>query len=574
MSGGAGPEVRADTGSALAPLLDVIAPLIDVTVPRELARAAGRARNLALLGAGLPWLLPRSASLATADLSSVIRGSAAFAVAAVAAHVVRRRERGALVAVGACVAAAVVAGYPARAAWPFVLGAVIVATLVLAQLRSRSGASFAAPDPPAPWIGNLAWGFATALVFREFAALPMHVPTGSMEPTIHAARPGASGDFLAVDRNAYLFRDPQRWDVAVFDFPLHRSTEFVKRIVALPGETIEIRDGDLWIDDRIARKPPLLQETMWRETFPRPGPLAEPHKVPQDWTAADRSTGGGWAIDGDRVRCTPPAAAKESVLKFTRRLDQGDVRVRCVAEPSPGAGVALRVTSRGRRVTFSLRTGPDAAGVQGLDVDGVPAAANEAVFLKRPASIELAVADGEAVARIDAVEVWRAEVPPGTSRQHGVEIAVRGGPVTFRDLRVDLDQQWIPAADGTTTWKVPPDSFFVLGDNARQSEDSRAWTVSEVAVRGRDRPLRFPLQYPDDRGAPRPNVRRDGEHLVFEDTDGVLRRVPRGDVEVRRDGIAAPFVPRDHLLGRAGFVFWSFELGSQGSEWFRPRFLR
>ena len=65
---------------------------------------------------------------------------------------------------------------------------------------------------------------------------------------------------------AYEFAEPQRWDVIVFKFPGEATTNYIKRLVGLPGETIRIQHGDLWLRQQdgswqIARKPPT---SCWR----------------------------------------------------------------------------------------------------------------------------------------------------------------------------------------------------------------------------------------------------------------------------------------------------------------------
>ncbi|MEQ8849323.1 signal peptidase I [Botrimarina sp.] len=72
-----------------------------------------------------------------------------------------------------------------------------------------------------------------------------------------------SGDRLLVSKYAYSFGDPQRWDVAVFKYPGDSETNYIKRVVGLPGEELRVFDGDLWTrpldapdaEFQIARKP-------------------------------------------------------------------------------------------------------------------------------------------------------------------------------------------------------------------------------------------------------------------------------------------------------------------------------
>jgi signal peptidase I len=62
------------------------------------------------------------------------------------------------------------------------------------------------------------------------------------------------GDRLLIDRTAFALRQPRRWEVVVFRAPEDANQLFVKRIVGLPGETVAIRDGEVWINgERISR---------------------------------------------------------------------------------------------------------------------------------------------------------------------------------------------------------------------------------------------------------------------------------------------------------------------------------
>ena len=66
--------------------------------------------------------------------------------------------------------------------------------------------------------------------------------------------PRNDGDQLLVSKYAYLFDDPNRWEVVVFLNPNNPNQAYVKRVVGLPGETIYVRDGDVYIDGRLQQK--------------------------------------------------------------------------------------------------------------------------------------------------------------------------------------------------------------------------------------------------------------------------------------------------------------------------------
>src|SRR5262249_11557325 len=63
-----------------------------------------------------------------------------------------------------------------------------------------------------------------------------------------------AGDRLLVDKNVFEFRGPRRWEVAVFRNPSDMSKPYVKRVVGLPGEWVQVRDGDVYINGQLARK--------------------------------------------------------------------------------------------------------------------------------------------------------------------------------------------------------------------------------------------------------------------------------------------------------------------------------
>jgi signal peptidase I len=102
---------------------------------------------------------------------------------------------------------------------------------------------------------------ALVLTFQAQIAKPYRIPTASMEPTLHCAKPadfcqGRFSDRVIADRLAYRFRDPERGEIVVFDAPPaaqrcglgEGSSTFVKRLIGLPGELVSERDGIVYVD--------------------------------------------------------------------------------------------------------------------------------------------------------------------------------------------------------------------------------------------------------------------------------------------------------------------------------------
>ena len=90
-----------------------------------------------------------------------------------------------------------------------------------------------------------------------------YVSGSSMENTLH------HGDNLIVDKLTYRFSKPKRYDIIVFPFRYQEKTYYIKRIIGLPGETIQIQDGVIWIDGEV------LQESYGREVMKNAGLAAD-----------------------------------------------------------------------------------------------------------------------------------------------------------------------------------------------------------------------------------------------------------------------------------------------------------
>jgi signal peptidase I len=90
---------------------------------------------------------------------------------------------------------------------------------------------------------------ALALVIRHFVVQAFKIPSGSMIPTLLV------GDHLLVNKLVYRFRSPERGEVVVFKFPQDRKTDFIKRVVGRPGDTVALADGTLLVNGQAAPDP-------------------------------------------------------------------------------------------------------------------------------------------------------------------------------------------------------------------------------------------------------------------------------------------------------------------------------
>jgi signal peptidase I len=136
------------------------------------------------------------------------------------------------------------------------------------------------------WLLTIAIAVAVVLAVKAWVVNPYRIPSASMEPTLHCARPeldceGDRSDRVLVNRFAYHLHAPRRGDVVVFDTPstalriCGSSGIYVKRLIGLPGETWSERQGVVYIDGRPLRERYLEQSRRDHETYPprriRPG---------------------------------------------------------------------------------------------------------------------------------------------------------------------------------------------------------------------------------------------------------------------------------------------------------------
>jgi signal peptidase I len=128
--------------------------------------------------------------------------------------------------------------------------------------RAAKGGAEAAPN----WIVEFCRSFfpviLAVLLLRSFIAEPFRIPSGSMIPTLLV------GDFILVNKFAYGLRDPvfhirflgngapERGDVVVFRWPRDTKTDFIKRIVGVPGDHIEYRNKILYVNGEVAKQQP------------------------------------------------------------------------------------------------------------------------------------------------------------------------------------------------------------------------------------------------------------------------------------------------------------------------------
>jgi signal peptidase I len=351
--------------------------------------------------------------------------------------------------------------------------------------------------------------------------------------------PDVVGDRVLVDKSAFLLRSgyetaapspptpfpqkaggafggPERFDVVAFHHPQRAAEVFIKRVVGLPGEAIQVRDGDLYVDGRIVRKTLDQQRALGvlvhdASHMPQPG-----FDVPRRWIADDGAS--RWQINGGRFvhpggtadgstdwleyrhlahRPGQPDQFMEAPIDDQSAYNQGWPRRVEDIRPVADIRLSLRVVKLANEgwLLVEMRDGQrHYSFALGGKQRGFYAAVNDRqviidrlawdMFTRRPFVLEMSIVDHQFLVAIDGdlvVEnVYPAESPaPPPTRP--VAIGVCGPQVEIDQVRLYRDVYYTRPIGVRARWgierpyRLGADEYFVLGDNSSDSDDSRSW---------------------------------------------------------------------------------------------------
>jgi len=456
---------------------------------------------------------------------------------------------------------------------------------------SHAHASPAAGPARGFWRDNLeavAMAIVMALFLKQFVVEAYKIPTGSMQPTLVGDAQAEVQDRILVDKLSYVLRAPERWEVAVFTYPLDRAKTLVKRIVGVGPEELLIRHGDLWRrapggEWQVLRRPPAVMAEHWKPLDLDGSPDSRwiPRNLPagSDWRFEGRAItarGTGFAafrgasesitdgyLDGYPPALVPwlPTSGKESDLNPV-----GDLRVSGTITALPGL-VALRlVLVEGTRSYRCELAGPG-AGPQGdssLEAGsfGTPADLPARLPYRLPAARAVRFAlqnlDDRLVLELDGEPLLALELQPAEDQTSSVSLALEGEGADLAELSVARDVYYTSTL--AEPFVVEAGHYFMLGDNTQDSSDSREWryvvferdeadgTTRHIRGNWRDRENPRIVGY----GAP------EGPSTYLVDEWGEKHWFARDEVR-RREPVAAPLVPRELVRGRALAVFWPLD---------------
>lgn len=397
-----------------------------------------------------------------------------------------------------------------------------------------------------------------ALIFRAFVMEAFRIPTGSMADTLRGdhyhlrctrcgykydldidtpnPRPQCPnclyylpqgtpitayhGDRIFVLKCIYQFFEANRWDVIVFKNPINPVESYIKRLIGLPGETVQIIDGDIYINGRIARKPDRVQDELWMIVYdnnyqPPPRERSRTFEVDDEgnysWTQPfKKDEGSAWSFNTDGPSVFSLDSEGDWVHGFYFDSLNGRRFRATYAYNRPDENRNLPICSD-LKIDFDVRR-KSSGGVIGavlkkystyysatLDFAGrmvIERTTSDGVT-EVLAEKELRLAPGGAetfsFANVDHVLKFRAgsEVliydlgagPDDAGRIHyNVQPEVRvfgSGRMVLNNLAVYRDLHYIEVPNRATRkepFTLGPNEYFACGDNSPASLDSRYWS--------------------------------------------------------------------------------------------------
>ncbi len=329
--------------------------------------------------------------------------------------------------------------------------------------------------------------------------------------------PVHAGDTVLADRWPLLGANPQRWAVVAFDDPLAGGLS-VKRVAGLPGEKLSIKDGDLYANGQIVRKPLAefeqvaglvhdndFQPKSQAGTKETPFLRWSPRSADSDWrpvtsgfryqprsnsaaSAPDWLEYVHWRCDASLTPRDEPAAILDNDpynQAQPRRLNEvSDLLLSCNVELSAGGELILALHVRGKwlEVRLDAQRGSISASHDGREL------AKTIVRRKltdRPLRIAFGQFDAQLLLAIDGevllVRLLDDELPPAaaaSAASNRLRIAA-GGAAVITHIQVWRDQYLLEPRGTDRQWTADQplarDELLVLGDNPPVSIDSRHW---------------------------------------------------------------------------------------------------
>ncbi|MFH1226364.1 MAG: signal peptidase I [Planctomycetota bacterium] len=420
--------------------------------------------------------------------------------------------------------------------------------------------------------------FVMAMLIRCFCIEVFKIPSGSMEPTLHGNY--SDGDRIIANKFAMYFRQPARFDVILFKYPLNKSTNFIKRIVGLPNEEMLIHQGDIYSKPSgrdkfiITRKSLATQQSVWIPVY--------------EWNGADKMLRDEWDVAdyGDKFSVRDnKLTVKNGEINYRRNVRDyypdgrggrnivPDIKIAArFRMPEAGAELKISFNTANGDFIFSLRSGESSlaeyktftpAKSQSFILDKVNIKDTAEHFM------ECMNFDGMVCVMLDGREVFRHAYTEYfdddvSSFDNKISIGANNKEVTLWDLKILRDIYYSGDYDYRSAFKednpvaIPNGKYVVFGDNVPNSKDSRLWQKKVITLKNQ-RVIECDTDYcVEDRPAGIFRIIRNEKDNRGGDIWGVSYEIKYADiVDIKEEN--SIFIDKDEVFGRGIMVYWPFK---------------
>lgn len=412
--------------------------------------------------------------------------------------------------------------------------------------------------------------FVLAMTIRCFCIDGFKIPSGSMEPTL-MGNP-SSGDRIIADKFSVFFTPVKRFDVILFKYPLDLTKNFIKRTIGLPNEEIKTKDGDIYykpkreIKFKLARKPLSIQESIWIPVWHwRP----DFKHIDKKWILPKE-----YKIEDDKLCLYPDVSYNsESKLKLRYKIeDYYDGKGKGISSDVPDIKLSFKCRFKDDKGIiettidtlfgkFTYCVSPSAENYLAQNNNKIPTVQIKekpekekehlVEFIHYDAILYIKL-DGKIIAEYDYEdkkdsEAWRIEYPQ-------ILITAKKSQVKLWDVNIYRDIYYDLKNYGESV-SIENDKYFVIGDNVRNSRDSRDWNIRSIYLKDGS-VIHFDADYYSYNEYENYHEIYRGDDLKGGDIWGNTYKIPDDKVEYVSDSKPSPFVDIKNIFGRALFVYW------------------
>ena len=404
------------------------------------------------------------------------------------------------------------------------------------------------------------YSFIAILIMRHSLFGFYKIPTTSMEPTLIGDP--KFGDCIITNKVIYQFQKPKRWDVVIFRYPLNQQQIFIKRLIGLPGEDVSIKNGNIFINQKIVHKEIGIQKKISYPLFKQAY-----HKLKDLW----QLEGEGWYLKNNKLfletKTTACAYFKQRItnlysyrkLGFSRKIggnkQVGEYLLEFQLKALKGYGsVFIKFQDGENNFLLNLDFYPEKYHtlfykdklVKKFKQKLSPQKQYGVLVSNFDKRIQIFI-NKRLLAQFSYAKTLKKTIKD--IYKTGVKLGGKEGSFSFSGINLYRDNYYISRKTdfaGLCSWKVPKGHYFVLGDNSPVSRDSRDWA-------------KFCLICKDGtvlEGDQKSFPYTENKNYCFYDKHGIYHKIFVNEVKREITNIYSPFIPCEQLMGKAICVFW------------------